>query len=283
MKKIILSVLTLFSVGIGGSNAEPPVTLITPWGEGTISYAILNNLSDFDNSKFSEDITILGNCATVANYIERTDEPAIAIVEAINVSENDPCNIKDKENFISLTGIAHRKFCRKPRSTNGIEEIQGDVRIGYFNGPIFRVPLESILAGMGSAAKAIPYNSVPAHKAALESGEIDYLFTTLDDPNMECVLTTNPNGDIEHKVSDYYDGFFADAGYSLAILGANVNNEEIKTAFIESGDPTASNLFVDGRGKSYNLDPVKTLSVEEQFEFITRYEEEMRKVLNQEK
>jgi len=282
MKKIILSVLTLFSIGIGGSHADTPVTLLTPWGEGSLPHAVLSNLSEFDNSTFSEDVEILGNCAAVANYLQKTDEPTVAVIEAFYLSDEDPCNIKSRENFISLTGIAYWNFCRNPRDTDGIKEIQGDVRVGYFNGPIFRAPLESILSGLGSTGNAVPYSNAPAYKAALESGEVDYLFTTLDDPNMDCVLTTNPNSDIEHKVSDYYDGFFSEARYSLAMLGANVDNEEIRNAFIESGDPAVSNLFVDGRGKNYDLGPVKTLSVEEQFEFTNLYVEEINKVLTQE-
>jgi len=282
MKKIILSILTLFSIGIGGAHAEPPVKLVTAWGEGSIPHAVLTNLSEFDSSSFSKNVDILGNCATVANYLQNTNEPTLTILEAFYLNDEDPCNIQNEENFVSLTGIAYWHFCRKPSDTDGIEEIQGDVRVGYFNGPIFRIPLESILSGMGSSGRAVPYSSAPGYKAALESGEIDYVFTTLDEPNMDCVLTTNPNSDIEHKVSDYYDGFFSNARYSLAILGVNVDNEKIKNAFIESVDPAVSNLFVDGLAKNYDLESVKALSVEEQFEFTNNYVEEINKVLIQE-
>lgn len=282
MKKVIFSILTIFAIGLGGAHAESPIKLITAWGEGNMAHAILSNLSEFDNSTFSKDVEILGNCAAVANYLQNTNEPAVTILEAFYLNDEDPCNIKNEETFISLTGIAYWNFCRKPRDTDGIKEIQGNVRVGYFNGPIFRVPLESILSGLGSTGKAVPYNNAPAYKAALESGEVDYLFTTLDDPNMDCVLTTNPNSDIKHKVSDFYDGFFSEARYSLVILGANVDNEKIRNAFIESGDPAVSNLFVDGRGKNYDLGPVKKLSVEEQFDFTNLYVEKINKVLSQE-
>lgn len=282
MKKIILSVLAIFAIGISGSHAEPPVNLITAWGEGSLPHAILSNLSEFDNSTFSKDVEILGNCAAVANYLQNTNESTVTVLDAFYLTDEDPCNIKNEENFISLTGIAYWNFCRKPRDTDGIEEIQGDVRVGYFSGPMFRAPLESILSGIGSTGKAVPYSTAPAYKAALESGEIDYVFTTLDDPNMDCVLTTNPNSDIKHKVSDYYDGFFSEARLTLVMLGVNVDNEKIRNAFIESGDPAVSNLFVDGRGKNYDLNSVKTLSVEEQFEFTNLYVEEINKVLNQE-
>lgn len=242
---------------------------------------MLDNLYNYDDVTFREGIDVLGNCATVGKYLKETDEPTISLTEAFILQDNNhPCNVINEDLFISLAGLAHWNFCRLPSNEDVIEEFRGDVKVGYFHGDDKKIPLEAILDGMGSEGTTVPYKTAPAYRAALESGEIDYIMTTMTD-QYECVLTTNPNEEkIEHKVPDYYDGFFSTAAYAVALVGANVNKEEVKKIFIESTDPSNSNMFETGLARSYDPEYMN-VKTGEQLEFIRSYIEKLNTIRNQ--
>lgn len=264
--------------------AQDRVDVISPWGEGGMAYAALENLMEYDNEKFNGGVDVLGNCAAVANYMEKTNKPTVTVLESIYLSDSDPCHILSEKNFITSIGIAYWNFCRLPSDTDPIEELLGNARIGYYNGPVQKIMLEEIISGIGSDAKAIPYPNQSEYKAAIQSEEIDYVFTPNNIPDYNCVLTANPNHkDIENKLVDMYDGTFAQTGYTLLLLGANVDKKDMLDTFISSSSPSNSNLFITGLGKNYDQTIVNTMSTEDQLNFFKNQENEVRKIFNQKK
>lgn len=262
--------------------SQKPVDIISAWGEGGIVYAMLDNLYNYDGQTFNSGIDVLGNCAAVGKYLENTDKPTITITEAFILQDDGhPCQVINEDMFITVTGLSYWNFCRNPSENDGLDEIlKGDVKIGYYHGDHIKIPLEEILAGMGANATTVPYETAPAYRAGLESGEIDYLFTTMTE-EYECVLTTNPSdGDIEYKVSNYYDGIFSKAAYGVALVGVNVDKEEVKRIFIESADAENSDMFTTGFAKSYDSAFMK-VDTEEQLSFVRNYIAAINEIRNQ--
>ena len=280
----IFSTFIAFAMVLFMSTAysQKPVDMISAWGEGGISYAMLSNLHDYDGQTFNSGIDVLGNCAAVGRYLENTDKPTISLTEAFILQDDGhPCQVINEDMFISVAGLSYWNFCRNPSDTDGLDDIlRGNAKVGYFHGDDKRIPLEEILAGMGSNATTVPYETAPAYRAGLESGEVDYLFTTMTE-GYECVLTTNPNEtEIEYRVSDYYDGTFSKAAYGVALVGVNVDKEEVKRIFIESTDPKNSDMFTTGFARSYDPEFMK-LDTEEQLSFVRNYIDTINELRNQ--
>lgn len=272
----------LITFFIGTAQAEKPVRMISAWGEGGISYGMLDNLYKYDSETFEENIDVLGNAATVGKYLKTTNEPTISLTEAFILhGDNHPSQVINEELFISVAGLSYWNFCGEQDDNNGLNDIlDGNVNIGYFHGDDKRIPLEEILTGMGSNATTVPYETAPAYRAGLESGEIDYLFTTMTQ-GYECVLTTNPNdSEIDHRVSDYYDGTFSEASYGVALVGANVDKEKIKEIFIRSADPKNSDMFTTGFARSYDPEFMK-VDTSEQLKFVRNYIDAINSIRNQ--
>lgn len=253
----VFLVLLIFSTI---SQAQDPIRLVSPWGEGSIAFPFLEGFYQYDESRFMNRIDVVGSCAEVTNIIKNSDEPTIAFSEALFLSKDNPCNILNEKYFVTTVGLASLNFCTiNPDDDVAIKKFQGDVRVGYFNGDMFRIPIESILRNMsGKNSRAVPYRSTPDAIAAMKAGEVDFIVTSQNNMAENCFLTTGEtNDDITYKVSDFYDGKFSNAFYTLAIVGANVNKEEIKKAFINSTDPDINNIYIDGRGRSYNPELIK--------------------------
>lgn len=273
----ILTFLLAMSIS-AVSQAQEPIRLTSPWGEGSMAFPLLEGLYDYDSDSFRNNIDILGSCVEATNIMKNSNEPTLTISEALFLDGDNPCNILEEEYFITTVGLSTLNFCTlNPDEEVALEEFQGDVRVGHFNGDMFRLPVTAILENMsGSGSKAVPYESTPAARAALQAGEVDFIVTSQNDADKNCFLTTSETDDsFAYKVSDFYDGEFSNAFYTFAILGTNVDKEAVKEAFVESTDPSINNIYVDGRGKNYDREFVKE-SREHQLDVINSYVDSLR-------
>ena len=275
-QKAFLAMIAIFLILLSNAAiADEKIKLISYGGPGGIFYGALEALSQVESDKINKQVTRMGSCAEIANYAKNTDNPMVTTweVQGAFQDNNHPCNLVSDESFITLIGQAYWNFCRIPDSgEDGIKDLKGDVRVGVFEGPQFKFIANTLLSGIGSSGRSVPYSSVSDYKAALVVGEIDYILTTMDEPDMECVLTTNPDStQIENSVSDFYTGPFHDASYTIAILGFNVNREEIKGLFSEA---IKTDEWKNGVGRRYTPDIVQQ-STEDQYKFISNYESKM--------
>lgn len=279
--KTIFVMATIFMLSVlNVASASEKIRLISQYGPGGVFYGALEAISKIDDEKFASRVERMGSCAEIANYARKTEHPMITTWEVQGTFQrgNHPCNLVSGESFVTLIGQAYWNFCRLPESENknAIHELMGDVRVGVFEGPQYRIIADTLLEGIGSSGVSVPYASVSDYKAALAVGEIDYILTTMDESNMECVLTTNPNSEeIRHSVSDFYTGKFFDASYTVAILGFNVDPEEIRKLFLKA---SKSDEWKNGVGKRYAPNIIQESS-KTQYSFISNYQNEMANVI----
>lgn len=279
MNRIIITLSALLFAAIGMvSQAQEPIRITSPWGEGGMAFPLLEGLYKHNGDLFKNKIDILGSCVEATNIMKNTDEPTITISEALFLNEDNPCNLLRKEYFITTAGISSLNFCTLiPDEEAALNAFQGDIRVGYFAGDMFKIPVTDILENMsGRNSKAVPYKNTNAARAALHAGEVDFIFTSQNDADKNCFLTTsNTDDSFAYKVSDFYDGTFANAFYAFAILGTNVDKDLVKEAFLESTDPSINNIYVDGLAKNYDRKFVKK-SREYQLNVINSYVEDLR-------
>lgn len=258
---------------------QSPARLISPWGEGSIAFPFLQEFYKYDESRFLNRVDVLGSCVEATNIIKNTDKPVISIAETLYLSENHPCYLMHEEYFITTIGMAGLYFCTNiPNDEIALEKFKGDIRVGHFNGEMFRIPINKILDNMsGSNSRTVPYRSTPDAIAAMKAGEVDFIVTAQNNMAKNCFLTTGDTSDtVTYSVSDFYDGDFSDAFFTLAIVGNNIDKEKIKEEFIKFTDPAINDIYVNGRGKHYDPNFMKK-STDYQLEFIKKYVDKLNK------
>jgi len=255
--------------------ADQEVKLLSNWSVTGAFHGVLDHLSRQDG--FADTITRVDSCAAAARIIQNTDEPIIAPWDILSLyeEENHPCDILDENTFKTIVGQAHFNFCRMPDGSDGIAHIIDEgARIGTFRGNETYVPLETILAGLGGKSHPVAYSSVGDYKAALVAGEVDFIFATVPDEGMECVMTTHPspeNTDIA-LLSDFYTGIFHDYAFSFALIGNNVEAEVIREALLAV---TETDDWKQGLGSRYDTSVVLNPS-EEQYTTLVELLNNMR-------
>jgi hypothetical protein len=201
---------------------------------GTTHNAALNLIETSD--MFTKDTVNLPNCAAASNYLKNTDKPTVAIWDIQNyaLSEDKSCDIVDENMFITVYSQAFYNICTLTTNAeqNTMERLlSGDAKIGGFNGLIEQAQLKGIMKELGSSSRTVPYSSTGDMLAALEIGEVDYLYTARYTDKMTCVATADPysDGDVP-KLNTMIDSPLSESSFSLVVIGVNVDKSEVHEA-----------------------------------------------------
>jgi hypothetical protein len=227
------SLITAFAIGIFASASyADTIDVVNGNRIGGVSHKILENIVANSDGAFGE-IRNFGTCAEVVNYMSNTDRPTITSWDILRhaTSEDKTCDYASLDTFVTVYGRAYFNVCTlTERAENSLERfVSGNARFGVNDYFTDIVQVENILEGVGSNASIVRYPASPELLAALEIGEVDFIYTTRKRENMTCVLTMDPNtNDGTARAIDYFDNSFATAAFTAVILGANVDPNQVR-------------------------------------------------------
>lgn len=261
MKKLLITTfMTLFSTMAFADQIQ----IINPHSTTGTSSKVLNNIYETNTEMFTAPIKV-DNCTVASNIIAETDVPTITIGDylAQGLSIDQSCNIVSKENLVTIYSVAYYSVCTKKDSGKDLDFLinNPNATVGHYADFIFTRQTEEILKAIGSKGRGVPYKGSKDYLAALQIGEIDYIYTTRANDTLDCILTTNPESD--NSVSKYSKNIYTTAYYGLAIYGSNIDLEEVKSIV----DQSTESVSWKDKMPSYKND-MTFLTREEQLKII---------------
>jgi hypothetical protein len=192
----------------------------------------LGNHVHESNPELFAEVEKVESCSAVANIFDTATEPTIALFDPVleGISADSKCrDLMTADNFITTHGNAYMHICSKKDSGKDLDYLlTGNAKVGYSSSSLYTLLLQNNLNAVKSNATAVPYASINEYTAALEIDEIDFVYSTKYDENMNCVLTTNPNSTDIESVSKYSDDVYATGGMKIVALGVNLDLDKTK-------------------------------------------------------
>jgi hypothetical protein len=227
----LFSLITATVLALSTSAYAQPIDLVNSGAVGSVRYKILENMAANSNGVFSE-ITNFGTCAEVVNYMNNTTKPTVTSWDILRhgTSKDTSCDFVNEDNFITIYGKAYFNVCslsNKPENT--LDRFRnGKAKFGVIDYFTDLTQAKELLKGVDSNATVVRYKAGPDALAALEIGEIDFIFTTRQRENMSCVLTTNPNPTTASASAiEYFNNSFATSSLVIIMVGVNVDRDQI--------------------------------------------------------
>jgi hypothetical protein len=227
--KIIAFLVVMFIAEIAAASEK--IDIVNGYRIGGLNH----KTSEYIQKSFPDvfnDLTNVGNCADAVNILKNTSKPTIAVwsISDTATAPDKACSIANEENFLTVYSNAYYSVCSlKTNDENDLEKLlSGESKIGLANFILAKTQLEKALSEIKSNSSMIPYGTSSDMLAALEIGEIDFVYTGRINENMNCVLTNDPNAQNIAKMSDYFDGPFTEFGNTISVIAVNVDKAYVK-------------------------------------------------------
>ena len=260
MRTILTTIAMLAFASLASAEAAK-IDIINAYKVG----GMLQKTGDYIHTSLPDQFnepTNVGSCAAAATILANTDKPTIAVWNMVEhaTTEDTTCNIATSDNFISIYTQSYYSFCGLTDNKDNTLEmlLNGNKKVAVMDSALTKLQLEKALQGIHSNATLVPYPTSADVLAALEIGEVDYVYTGRLSDDMTCVLTHNPESQIA-KVSDYFTDPFAYSGFKVVVLGVNVDKEQIKATL----DSTHLNADWSEKFTGYNHDMRDTPRIEQ--------------------
>jgi hypothetical protein len=233
--------------------------------------------------KFDSSVAIKG-CAKMNDYFKNTNEKVFALWDLENNIPQDngdqnPCYMEDKH----VIGIAFSlpfHVCHvKDLAGKGMDDFRNnkDIRIGTVGLAGYRDIANDVLKDINPDAKQIPYSSSRKYLPALQSGELDYLFSIQKRDNMTCIASTDNSADKSMvPLTTMSDSVFADKAMYPVFVYKNMSKREatkIYKAIIKSDEYTK---VVE---KKYVRPSQMDLSFSKQMAFLKKWQNDIIEVM----
>jgi hypothetical protein len=209
-------------------QADEKINIINANRVGGAFFNAAQNLKDHSPESFNE-IQSFNSCQIGAAILENTKEPTIVFWDFLTKSLNPDkrCDAMTEENFVTAYASSYYYVCSlKSKPENDLNKfIDETTKIGYYKDVVSQARIETTISEIGSKSKTIPYTSGNDLAAALEIGEIDYVYTPRIRESQTCVLSTDPNSQDITSISKFSDDVLVRANFTIAILGANLDEE----------------------------------------------------------
>ena len=228
-----LTLLTTIFTLITSLAAATSVDVVNSYRVGGSFHKASASLHEHNPEAFNE-ATSVGNCAETLTILKNTDKPTIAIWDLLGpaLSENDSCKI-DESMFITTYVSAYYNFCSIKDEYNLEYLLNNKAKVGVADWYTIKEAASKTLEGIGSTSRIIAYSTSKDYLLALEIGEIEYVYTSSPAKNMNCVLSNDPRSSAAYT-GDLYDHPFANFSSDIAIIGVNVDKDEIQELIIDS-------------------------------------------------
>ena len=230
MKLLLASILILTS---SAAFAEP-LNVLSSYRVGGSFYRASASLNAHDPAAF-EEVTSVGSCAETLAILKNTDEPTIAIWDYLSheIAENDACKIDD-DMFITNYVATYLNICSTKEEYDLEHLLHNPVKVGVSKWFTARQSAAKILESIGSPAVLVTYKTSRDYDLALEIGEIDYAYTHQPTEKMFCALSNDPNSTEVKHTGELYDHPFAEMGNNIAIIGVNVEKDEVQAMIVDA-------------------------------------------------
>jgi hypothetical protein len=231
MKLLTTLVLSLSAAAV---HAEP-VDVLSSYRVGGSFYRASAGLHEYNPEAFNE-VKSVGSCAEALTVLKNTDEPTIAIWDYLSheIAENDACKIDD-DMFITNYVATYLNICSTKAEYDLDYLLNNPVKVGVSRWYTARESASKILENIGSPAILVTYKTSRDYDLALEIGEIDYVYTHQPTEKMFCALSNDPNSVEVKHTGEIYDHPFAEMGNNIAIVGVNVDKDEVQALIIDAG------------------------------------------------
>lgn len=233
--KLLSTIAAVFVATANLAYASEPVDILFFNSVGGTTHNAALNLIE-NSSVFARDTVNLPNCAAAANYLKNTDKPTVAIWDIQNyaLSEDKSCDIVDENTFVTVYSQAFYNICTltvNSEQNTMARLLEGDAKIGGFNGLVEQAQLKGIMKELASTSRIVPYSSTGDMLAALEIGEVDYLYTARYTDKMSCVATADPYSDSDvPRLNTMIDSPLSESSFSLVVVGVNVDKSSVHEA-----------------------------------------------------
>lgn len=216
---------------INSITGDEKIQIVTGYGLTGSTGNALNNIRNGNPDMFTE-VTKVEGCVAAKNILENTDKPTITIWDNVNhvTAADQSCLLMNEDNLLTIYGASYYYVCSKADSGKDLNNLLNNenATIGYFGDAISKRKVDGLLTAINGKAKGVPYPTSKEYLAALEIDEVDYVYTTRNKPEYNCVLTTDPNDADIKSAADYELNEYTTASFKLPVLAVNVDMEEVK-------------------------------------------------------
>lgn len=228
--KLLIAILFILTSSVATANT---VDVLNSYRPGGSFYNSGVSLHEYNPDYFNE-VTSVGSCTEALTILKHTNKPTIAIWDYLSheIAKNNSCKI-DENMFITTYVSAYYNFC-SIRDNYDLEYLlTNNTKVGVADWYTVKTALSKTLKEIGSPSKIVSYSTSKDYLLALEIGEIDYVYTNRPTENMNCVLSNDPESDIKHT-GDLYSHPLSRFSSDIAIIGVNVDKDEIQKAIVDS-------------------------------------------------
>lgn len=229
--KILLT--SLFCVLAVSATASEKINIINHYKVGGVNHRAAEYVSRSNSTAF-EEVTNVGTCLDVVKILKNTDKPTIAVWDMVGLAtrQDKSCDIVTQQNFITIYATAYNKICiHKNADDNALTKLlTDDVKVGFpASTHLYKVLIENTLKQLNDKATAVPYKNTGELFAALEIGEINYTYAGSTRDFTKCILTADSTSTDIPSFSEYFDGAFSTANYSIVFIGVNIDKDKVNT------------------------------------------------------
>jgi hypothetical protein len=280
---LIVTFIVITLSAIGPSTAGDVKVLLYYSPGGTYDRINQQVIAPALGDKFDSTVAIKG-CAKMSNYFRNTDEKVFALWDLENNipqdnGEQNPCYM-DNKHVIGIAFSLPFHVCHvKGLEGKGMDDFRNnkDIRIGMVGLAGYRDISDDILSDINPHAKQIPYSSSRKYLPALQSGEVDYLFSIQKRDNMTCIASTDNSSDPSMvPLNTMSDSVFADKAMYPVFVYKNMSKREaqkIYNAIINSDEYT--NVIEKKYVRARQMD----LSYSKQMRFLKKWQDDIIEIM----
>lgn len=230
--KALTTITTILTL-ITALAAATPVDVVNSYRVGGSFHKASTSLHEHNPEAFNE-VTSVGSCVDTLSILRNTDRPTIAIWDYLSseATQNNSCKI-DESMFITTYVSAYYEFCSIKKEHNLEYLLNNKAKVGVADWHTVKEASSKTLEGIGSTSRIVAYSTRKDYMLALEIGEIEYVYTSSPSENMNCVLSNDSRTSATYT-GDIYDHPFANFSGDIAIIGVNVDKDEIQELIIDS-------------------------------------------------
>ena len=237
--------------------------------------------------RFNKTVAIKG-CASLKAYWDKTDEKMFGIWDVIENSvpqENgdaNPCAMPS-ENVVGILMSQPFYACHKKgaegRDLNDFLN-NPDITIGVNGYSYYKAMADDVLDLANPGAKVIPYSSSKLYLPALQSGEIDYLYSVQTRDTMTCIATTDKtdasNMPQFWRMGKMSNSLFANKGLNPMLVFKNMTVEEAQQLYRQVLDSDEYKNVIE---KQYRRHELADSDVSTQLDFLKTYQQHLVNVM----